>query len=89
MSSLSFTDSNDSPVDSERGPSESVTPSRIRTDVWIVDDDGELTIVCRRFPHKKAARWAMEWAETDRQAGCLLWPSGVPLPVNLTKGGES
>ncbi len=55
----------------------------IRTDIWLVDADGEVFFVGSKVTAKDAAKWAYEFAGVDREFGVLLWPSGTRLPKHF------
>jgi hypothetical protein len=56
---------------------------RVRTyfaDVLVGNRDGDFVIVRKRVKPKDAFAFHRHWFATEREACCVLWPHGLPIP---------
>jgi hypothetical protein len=55
--------------------------NRYYTDILIPDvESGDYVCVAVKVDPKEASKFSLEYAEHNRQRGCLLWPHGSPVP---------
>lgn len=58
-----------------------VTVKQYFSDVLVADPcTGDFIVVAKRISPRRAAMLSEEYAAIDREAGCVLWPHGSPLP---------
>lgn len=56
---------------------------RVKTyfaDVLVGNCDGDFVVVRRRVKTKEAFAFHRHWFKNERDACCILWPHGLPIP---------
>jgi hypothetical protein len=61
-----------------------VEMNRLRVNLYVVAEDGELLLVVSRVSPQLAAKFIKQWVRTDKNhSGCMIWPCDVPLPEHF------
>jgi len=55
---------------------------RVRVDVYLMDPETlNLLPIAKGVDVAGGIEWAGDWVKADQSAGCVLWPSRVPMPT--------